>query len=223
MIRLAVSVEGQTEEEFVKRVLGVHLRGRRIEATPIVLGRARSRAVGGSVSVDRLVSEVVTLCGSFDAVTTLVDFYGFRDKANKAVQELEVELLDRIAGRIGGDWNARMVVPYVQRHEFEGVLFSDVDVFATQIDFPRGCVAVLRAVREQFATPEDINDNYDTAPSRRIGSVIPRYDKRLHGSILAEEIGLDRIRAECPRFDAWVTRLESLGAEQLSRTVNATT
>lgn len=211
MIRLAVSVEGQTEEEFVKRVLAVHLRGRRIESTPIVLGRARSRVGGGNVSVDRLVSEVVTLFGSFDAVTTLVDFYGLKDKGDKAVQELEVELLDGIAERVGGDWNAGKVVPYVQRHEFEGVLFSDVDAFATQIDFPRDCVAALRAVRERFATPEDINDNYDTAPSKRIGSVIPRYDKRLHGPILAEEIGLDRIRAECPRFDAWVTRLESLG------------
>lgn len=213
MIRLAASVEGQTEEEFVKRVLGVHLRGRQIEATAIVLGRARSRAGGGNVSVDRLVSEVVALLGSFDAVTTLVDFYGFRDKGDKAVQELEVELLDGIAGRVGGDWNARKVVPYVQRHEFEGVLFSNVDVFATQIDFPRDCVTALRAVRERFATPEDINDDYDTAPSRRIGNVIPRYDKRLHGPVLAAEIGLDRIRAECPRFDAWVTRLESLEAE----------
>ena len=134
MIRLAVSVEGQTEEEFVKRVLAVHLRGRRIESTPIVLGRARSRVGGGNVSVDRLVSEVVALFGSFDAVTTLVDFYGFKDKGDKAVQELEVELLDGIAERVGGDWNAGKVVPYVQRHEFEGVLFSDVDALATQID-----------------------------------------------------------------------------------------
>ena len=58
-----------------------------------------------------------------------------------------------------------------------------------QIDFPRDCVAVLRAVREQFTTPEDINDNYETAPSRRIAGIVPRYDKRLHGPILAEEVG----------------------------------
>ena len=213
MIRLAVSVEGQTEEEFVKRVLAAHLRGRRIEATPIVLGRARGRAGGGNVSVDRLVSEVVTLFWSFDAVTTLVGLYGFKGKEDRGVEEFEVELLDGVSERVGGDWNAKKVVPYVQRHEFEGVLFSDVEVFATQIDFPRDCVAALRAVREQFATPEDINDNHETAPSRRIASVVPRYDKRLHGPILAAQVGLDRIRAECPRFDAWVRRLESLGAE----------
>ena len=35
--RLAVSVEGQTEEEFVKQVLAEHLRERQVESTPIVL------------------------------------------------------------------------------------------------------------------------------------------------------------------------------------------
>ena len=99
MIRLAVSVEGQTEEEFVKRVLAIHLRERQIEASPILLGRARGRAGGGNVSVDRLVSEVVTLSWSFDAVTTLVDFYGFKGKGDRGVDELEVELLDGITGR----------------------------------------------------------------------------------------------------------------------------
>ena len=150
---------------------------------------------------------------SFDAVTSLVDFYGFRDKGDKGVQDLEAELLDGIAERVGGDWNARKVVPYVQRHEFEGLLFSDVEAFGTQIDFPRDCVPTLRTVREQFATPEDINDHYETAPSKRIASVIPRYRKVFHGAVLAGKIGLDRMRAQCPRFCEWLTRLESLEGE----------
>lgn len=210
MTRLAVSVEGRTEEEFVKQVLAEHLRANRIESTPILLGRARQGLGGGNVSSDRLVAEMSVLYYSFDAVTSLVDFYGFRDKGDKAVQDLEAELLDGIAERVGRHWNARRVVPYVQRHEFEGLLFSDVEVFGTQIDFPHGCVPSLRAVREQFATPEDINDHYETAPSRRIAGVIPRYRKVFHGAVLAGKIGLERIRAQCPRFRQWLTRLESL-------------
>ena len=213
MTRLAVSVEGQTEEEFVKQVLADHLRASRVESTPIVLGRARRGGRGGNVSSDRLVSEMATLYHSFDVVTSLVDFYGFRDKGDRTVQELETHLLGEIAERIGHAWDERKVVPYVQRHEFEGLLFSDVDPFATQIGFPRGCAAQLRAVREQFATPEDINDDPLTAPSKRIAGIIPRYGKVLHGPIVAREIGLDTIRAECPRFNAWMTLLESLGAE----------
>ena len=210
MTRLAVSVEGQTEEEFVKRVLAGHLRGRRVESTPILLGRTRGRFGGGNVSSDRLVSEMVRLLHSFDAVTSLVDFYGFRGKGARSVDDLEAHLRDEIAGRVGSGLDTRTVVPYVQRHEFEGLLFSNVEVFERQVGFPSGCRSELQAVRERFTTPEDINDHPRTAPSKRIAKVIPRYRKPLHGPLLAEEIGLDGIRAECPRFHAWVMRLESL-------------
>ena len=89
MTRLSVSVEGRTEEEFVKQVLGDHLRQRRVDPTPILLGRGRSGSRGGNVSSDRLVSEMVTLLGSFNAVTSLVDYYGFRDKGDRSVADLE--------------------------------------------------------------------------------------------------------------------------------------
>lgn len=210
MIRLAVSVEGQTEEEFVKQVLARHLRERRVESTPIVLGRARGGAGGGNVSSGRLVSEMVRLLRSFNAVTSLVDFYGFRDKGNRTVEDIEAHLRNEIAGRIHPERDARKVVPYVQKHEFEGLLFSNVDVFAGHVDFPKACRDELQAVRERFTTPEDINDDPQTAPSKRIAKVIPRYRKPVHGPLLAEKIGLDGIRAECPRFDHWVERLESL-------------
>ena len=210
MIRLAVSVEGQTEEEFVKQVLAGHLRERRVEPTPIVLGRARGRSGGGNVSSARLVSEMVWLLRSFDAVTSLVDFYGFRGKGGRSVEDLEAYLRDEIARKISSSRNAGKVVPYVQRHEFEGLLFSNVEVFSKQVDFPSGCRDELQDVRKKFTTSEDINDHSQTAPSKRIAKVIPRYKKPLHGPLLAEKIGLDGIRAECPRFNAWVKRLESL-------------
>ena len=47
MTRLAISVEGQSEAEFVKQVLADHLRGRGVEPTPILLGRARGTFGGG--------------------------------------------------------------------------------------------------------------------------------------------------------------------------------
>ena len=209
MIRLAISVEGQTEEEFVKSVLNAHLLSRGVETEPILIGTGTDG--GGSVTVKRLASDMARLYRSHDVVTSLVDFYGFVKKGDRTVDALEAHILQTIGEQIGEDWDQSRVIPYVQRHEFEGLLFSNVNVFATQNDFPDDCVAALLAVREQFTVPEDINDSPLTAPSKRIAEVIPRYTKRLHGPILAEEIGLEPIRAECPRFDAWVARLESLG------------
>ena len=207
MIRLAISVEGPTEEEFVKQFLADHLRERGVEPTPILLGRARGRSAGGNVSVERLVSEMTHL-RHFDAVTSLVDFYGFRHKGDKTVDELEEYLRQKLSHL----WHPKRVLPYVQRHEFEGLLFSDVSVFADLVDAPDGSVEALQNIRSQFQTPEDINDNKDTAPSKRIKKIIPRYDKRVNAPLLAVEIGLDKIRTECPRFNDWVTSLESLGS-----------
>ena len=55
-----------------------------------------------------------------------------------------------------------------------------------------------------------VNDDRITAPSKRIALAVPSFRKRLHGPAIAREISLETIRAACPRFDAWVSRLESL-------------
>ena len=207
MIRLAISVEGQTEETFVKDVLADHLRTVDVEPYPVLLGRARGRHGGGSVGVDRLVSEMVDLHRNFDAVTSLVDFYGFRDKEDRTVEELEEHLSERIKGCIS---DARRVFPYVQKHEFEALLFSDVAAFKAIRPEADGAVETLAGVRRQFATPEDIDDDPENAPSKRIAGVVAGYRKRLHGPLVALEAGLENIRRACPRFDDWLTRLEGL-------------
>ena len=209
MIRLSISVEGPTEEEFTKEVITAHLRSHGVEAQPILIGRGRGRGEGGgNVSVGRLASEMAHLYRSFDVVTSLVDFYGFKDKGGRTVDELEALLRQNIAREVG--WNEERVLPYVQMHEFEGLLFSDVTAFSELPEIPPETLALLRGIREQFVTPEDINDDMATAPSKRIKGAIPHYRKGLHGPLIAVESGLDAIRAECPRFDSWVTRLESL-------------
>ena len=214
MIRLAISVEGRTEEEFVKAVLADRLRQMGVEPTPVLIGRARGGGSGGgNVSVERLASDIVNLYRAFDFVTSLVDFYGFRGKGDRAVEELERHLDQEIRTRIRHDWDQRKVIPYVQKHEFEGLLFSDVKAFGAVImDVPDGSIAQLCNVRSQFQTPEDINDDPNTAPSKRIANAVSSYQKRLHGPQVAMEIGLAVIRTECPRFNEWVRRLESLGS-----------
>jgi Domain of unknown function (DUF4276) len=57
-----------------------------------------------------------------------------------------------------------------------------------------------------------LHDGSDTAPSKRIISVIPEYDgrKASAGPDIAEYIGVSAIRAKCPHFDGWLTQLENL-------------
>ena len=220
MIRVAISVEGDTEEEFVKKVLAEYLWDNGVNPTPIIIGRARGRFGGGNVSVDRLAPELSHLLKSFDYVTSLVDFYGFRDKRSMSREELEQHIHEQVDKKIDSSWNQTLVFPYVQMHEFEGLLFSDMDAFERAIQVlgvTPETIEKLRNIRRQFQTPEDINDNSETAPSKRIKKLIPRYNKKVHGPLIAAETGLDVIRAECPLFDEWVTRLESLSNPPESR------
>ena len=127
-------------------------------------------------------------------------------------------LIGRARQRVQGGGSVtiheRFVFPYVQMHEFEGLLFSDVGTFERVI--PGAPIDDLRSIRAAFDRPEDINDDPNTVPSKRIRQLIPMYRKRLHGPGVAGEIGLDAIRSECPRFDGWLHRLEALGEDTSS-------
>ena len=204
-------MEGQTEEEFVKSVLADHLQSALVTPTAILIGRARSGSGGGRVSIVRLSLDMARLYPNFGAVTSLVDFYGFRGKGDRTVEELEEHLAQEIQKKVSSGWDQRKVIPYVQKYEFEGLLFSDVSAFSVMPAATGPLVEELREVRLRFPNPEDINDNADTAPSKRIKSIVPGYQKVVDGTLIARETGLDTIRAECPRFAEWLAKLESLG------------
>ena len=154
---------------------------------------------------------MANLFWDFESVTSLVDFYGFRGKGADTVGELEQRVIDQVDARIGHSWDQSRVFPYVQLHEFEGLLFTDVEAFAAVLNATRVKIESLRTIRSSFQTPEDINDSSKTAPSKRIESLLPRYRKVVHGPDIVVAIGLKAVREECSRFDRWLSRLESLG------------
>ena len=178
MLRVHVICEGPTEETFVNELLAPGFRFRNIFLRPSVLGQPGKK--GGDVSYkrlkadlrNRLLGDKISLC------TTLLDFYGLpkdfpgkkaasnlaepKDKADSVCTALKLELQHDI-----GENSVRRFVPYVQMHEFEGLLFSDPVNFAKGIEKPSLQIAFAR-IRNEFRTPEHINDNPKTAPSKRI-------------------------------------------------------
>lgn len=66
----------------------------------------------------------------------------------------------------------------------------------------------------QAIAPEDVNDGDRTAPSKRLETQIAGYRKTVHGPLAVAAAGLPALRTACPRFGAWVTRLEALGARR---------
>ena len=223
MSRILVHVEGQTEESFVNNVLAPYLyRVGYALVSPRLLGNARQRSRRGGIrpwdSVRKDILNHLT-ADQTALATTMVDYYGLPDtwpgreeggqKGTLQARAASVEqaVLDDISESLGGSFDPRRFVPYVVMHEFEGLLFSDPDRFARGIGRPN-LSSEFQAIRDDFDSPEAINDSPETHPSERIMELYQGYQKPLMGVLAVEEIGLDAIREECPLFDRWIEELE---------------
>lgn len=227
MARLLIHVEGETEETFVNEVLAGRLYAKGYEKVSArLVGNSRQRDRRGGIRgwnsvrgdiLSHLKEDPETI------VTTMVDYYGLprtgskawpgRAKAaalafDKKAETVEDALLADVCQEMDRNFDARRFIPYVMMHEFEGLLFSDCDRFATGIGQP-ALAPKFQAILDQFTNPEEIDDSPVTAPSKRIQEIVPGYEKPLLGTLAVIEIGLDKIRAECPHFRRWIERLET--------------
>lgn len=224
MTRLLVHVEGQTEEMFVNEILDTHLCTHGFsKVSARIMGNARQRIQRGGVRTWASARKGIVnhLEGDERCIaTTIVDYYGMpktwpgRSEASELAfpenaESIENALASEVCEHMGTDFNPVRFVPYVMMHEFEAMLFSDCDKFAEGIGQP-GLAPKFQAIRQKFATPEEIDDSPETAPSKRIESLVPGYQKPLLGILAALDIGLVAIRSECPHFHSWLTRLESI-------------
>ncbi len=230
MARLLVHVEGKTEETFVNQILGPHLHAHGYaQVSARLLGNTRQRdRRGGIRGWDSVRKDILNHLKEDTGclTTTMVDYYGLPQRGGKAwpgraqagalpcsrkAVTVQDALLADIRAELGGSFFPPRFLPYVMMHEFEGLLFSDCARFADGIGHPN-LAPRFQAIRNDFDTPEEINDSPITAPSKRVEDLVPGYEKPLLGTLAVLEIGLDTIRAECPHFRGWLERLEAWAA-----------
>lgn len=197
MVRIGISVEGATEERFIKGLLTPHLESKGIYVTPISLD--------GNISVDRVKNELKRLVHSFDYTSTFYDFYGFK---HKELNETKLTLEQKIHNAVDIDLRHKLI-PYVQMYEFEGLLFSSPEAIASQLQDEKLNQWANTILEEFNNNPESVNNSKETAPSKRL-ETHTIYRKTTHGPNIAKEIGLDKIRGMCTGFDSWLSKIEAL-------------
>ena len=219
MVKVLILVEGQTEEAFVKNLLAVHLRKHGVAVIPIIVATKRlltgDKKRGGYVPYPRLRAEILRLLNDSSAacVTTMLDYYGLAPEFPGRAEPVGNTTLEKVASveqAYAADIDNQRFVPYLAMHEFEAMLFTVPTEIANSFGQP-SLQTSLQTIRAAFKTPEDINDHEETAPSKRLGKLFPGYNKRFYGELIAERIGIERIRGECAHFAAWLAKLESLG------------
>jgi hypothetical protein len=221
-VAVTVIVEGQTELLFVKDVLAPYMGARNVFLTPIILGKPGQK--GGDVRFVRVKNDIVRhLKQRSDAyVSLLVDYYGIgHDWPGLGDVQLGASPSDIAnticaATRVAVDaehadqQSDLRFVPHITIHEFEALLFSEPAILARAIGVQQ---QAIDAILQECGEPEAIDNSPHMAPSKRIEQLYSRFKKTSNGIAIARDIGIDRMRARCPVFDSWLTRLESLSLD----------
>jgi hypothetical protein len=131
--RLFIVVEGQTEQSFVNEVLGKqYFYNKYIFPEPILI-RTSSRGRGGFVNYDHLrntIRHVLNESGNNDfIVTTFIDFFRipanmpkYEDCMLNSSKDLKIKCLEKA---LEDDIKDSRFLPYIQKHEFESLLFAN--------------------------------------------------------------------------------------------------
>lgn len=214
---LKLLVEGQTEQTFVKEILKPHLEMCGYRVSPVI--NLTSQGHHGGLSHYQQFKRNLRK-NRTDApnclLTTMIDLYGlpsdfpgmsecnsFTDPQKK-VTFLEMKLKEDMR-------DDNNFIPYIQLHEFEALLFSDIRIIdqvvsRTQSPSP---LPRLQRVLDQYGSPENIDHN--KGPSCHLQEICERdkFPKLTWGIEIAKMIGLETMRGCCPHFNQWLTQLET--------------
>jgi hypothetical protein len=221
--RLHFIVEGQAEETFVNRVLIPQLATCSVWGNVRCVMTSRKHGVkyrGGLDSYARAKKDVVLWMKedqNDDAFfTTMFDLYALpRDFPGHESAHRKTDPRQRVAALENAmfqDLAHRRFIPYIELHEFEALLLADPKEFDWEYLEHDTAIMNLVSMVSEFDSPELIDDGNETAPSKRIIKQIPEYEgmKASAGPIIAEKIGLSKLRSKCRHFDEWLSKLEAL-------------
>lgn len=216
MIRaIYIICEGQTEEEFVNGILRPYFNSHQIyDVRPILMSTSKAHK-GGDVKYARLKFNIDKLLNRETdiLVTTFIDFFRLKNDFPKfedaqAIQN-KIQKIQFLEQAFAEAINNPQFIPYIQLHEFEGLLFASKDGFEFLPDLkPASLKSLLSAVNEK-ENPEELNDGELTAPSKRLEQLIPGFDKNkpFYGGLIAEVNTIQAILKRCIRFNNWVETL----------------
>lgn len=213
MRKVYIYCEGQTEESFINEVLSPYFGEFGIRTIPVVAvtKRTKSRQYCGGVSnYEKVRTELRLLCSLHpqDSVTTMFDYYAM-PRNTPDIENAEPNIFRRvrqIEAAVTQDIGCQNCFFYLMLHEFEALLYSEPRAFRIIADDT--VVKAIRNIRRGVPTPEHINNSPETAPSKRLLKLIPRYAKVKNGTILSKRIGMPRLMHECEHFCDWIEAIK---------------
>jgi hypothetical protein len=138
--------------------------------------------------------------------------------ADEIGEFIERETLIEIKKQLPELRSSDKFIPYFQMHEFEALLFSDPKILSEKLRVKQNRID---DIVNKFSTPEDINDNPNTAPSKRLEKLCVTYSQNktgymeiIKGIEVAEVLGIELISEECVHFRKWFERIINLSKNE---------
>jgi hypothetical protein len=218
-VHVSVICEGTTERMFVESILAPHFQTLGIYMIPSILTKKGEN--GGDVKYSRLFNDLQAHLRQRHnrCVTMLFDFYGLKghwpgyEEAKRQTTPLEKQATISRAVKETADKSLEDLrsydrfLPHFVMHEIEALYFSCPTILAAKLGVD---VGKIHAILAECGEAEAINHLTETSPSHRL-EALGDFRKTSTGIAIAKEIGLPRMRGECPLFDQWVKAIESLG------------
>ncbi|HEY0460120.1 MAG TPA: DUF4276 family protein [Pyrinomonadaceae bacterium] len=211
---LYVIVEGDTEEEFFKNNLIDYFAEQGIfEVRPIKI-ITKGSYKGGFVNYDHLKRDAgIYLKQRNDTiVSTFIDYFRIPNNIPEYDNCRKIHNIDDrikcLEVAMKNDIGSERFIPYIQKHEFEALLFSSNSGFEYCFEVSES--KETGKIIDDYPNPEEINDKPATSPSNRLKKIRPLYNKVLEGNTIALEVGLSAMFEKCPRFKAWINSLVEL-------------
>ena len=224
-VEVYLIVEGRTEQTFVRDVLAPEMAGKGVHMRSAIIGKSGHK--GGDIRFERAKTDI----GNFlkqrndTYISTMFDYFridpqwpgreavsqkirnGVNLTATCKAKSLEEATFSEIVKIFPGCHPEKRFIPYIEMHEFEALLFSDADILAEKTEIDVSCI---RGIIEEYNNPEEINDDPEKSPAKRLAKLKKGYRKVAMGKVISEAIGIQIIRKQCPHFNDWLVKLEKL-------------
>ena len=214
-----IIVEGVTEQTFIREILAPEIAHKSIYLRPVLIGKPGHK--GGNIRFERAKKDIEHFLKQRQKtyVSTMLDFYGLNTQWpgrmsagslswREKVLRLEEQTAQEISKLLPELDTQHRFIPYFSMHEFESLLFSDPSVLAEKISIS---IEKILPILAECDEPENINDQPQTTPSKRIANLSPfGFKKTTNGIAIAQAIGIRMLREKCSHFNEWVTKLEQL-------------
>jgi len=219
-IEVIAIVEGKTEQVFIEKVLAPYLGHKNIGIRATQVSKPGQK--GGDVRFSRAKRDLGGHLKqrSDTYVTTFVDYYGIKEwpgldsipslaSPETIAETINVATKEQIGSLFTEQQAERRFIPFIAVHEFEALLFSDAEILAQQLGIDASRISTVITA---CGSPEAINNNPQTAPSKRLDDwcINGKFLKTTTGISVAEKIGIEKMRNECPLFDGWLAEFENI-------------